>query len=168
MEIKKLSDCTLKEMTKAWNRGFTGYIVPMEMNETAFLHRFVSQGLSPEHSIVAFINNDPIGIIVNGFRLINDKKIAWNGGTGLAPEYRGKGVIKKMMNEMLAIYEHQNVDIATLEAINENNVAIHLYKNYGYEIVDDLVFLCGEIGAGGSLQYKAYCPEKLPYVPFCV
>ena len=158
MEIKKLSDCTLKEMTKAWNRGVMGYIVPMEMNETAFLHRFVSEGLSPEHSIVAFINNDPIGIIVNGFRIINDKKIVWNGGTGLAPEYRGKGIIKKMMNETLAIYEHQSVDIATLEAIKENTVAIHLYKNHGYDIVDNLVFLSGEIGAGDSFQYKAYPP----------
>ena len=166
MEIKRLSHCTLKEMVKAWNRGFTGYTVPIEMNETAFLHRFVSEDLSPEHSIVAFINNEPVGIIVNGFRIINGKKIVWDGGTGLAPEYRGKGIIKKMMNETLAIYEHQSVDIAMLEAIKENTVAIHLYNNYGYEIVGDLVFLSGNISAGNPFQYKAYRPEQLPYVSF--
>ena len=41
MEIKKVSDCTLKGVLKVWNQIFTGYIVPREMNETAFLHHFV-------------------------------------------------------------------------------------------------------------------------------
>ena len=98
MEIKKLSDCTLQEIVTAWNRGFTGYLVQLEMNETAFITRLVSEGLSLEHSIVTFVNNEPVGIITNGFRTIDGKQMAWNGGTGIAPEFRGKGLIKQMIS----------------------------------------------------------------------
>lgn len=166
MEIKKLSDCTLQEIVTAWNRGFTGYLVQLEMNETTFVTRLVSEGLSPEHSIVAFVNNEPAGIIVNGFRTIDGKRMAWNGGTGIAPEFRGKGLIKQMMNETMAIYERQGIDIALLEAIKENAVAINLYKNYGYDVSDELVFLSGEMLVGNPLEYKVYRPEQLPYLPF--
>ncbi len=144
MIIKKLSQCTLDEALKAWNDGFEGYFVPIQLNAEAFLNRLVGEGLSPNHSIVAFDENRPVGIVLNGFRIVNGKKISWNGGTGVATDYRGKGVSRALMEETLAIYKQENVDIATLEVIKENERAIKLYEKYGYEISDHLLFISGE------------------------
>ena len=144
MEVKRLSQCTLEDVLQAWNDGFEGYFVQIKLNAEAFLTRLVGEGLSPSQSIVAFDENKPVGIVLNGFRQVDGKKIAWNGGTGVATDYRGKGVSRAIMEETLEVYKQENVDIATLEVIKENERAIKLYEKYGYVITDHLLFITGE------------------------
>lgn len=170
MEIKTVSQCTLEETLKTWNKGFEGYFVQIEMNEEMFLNRLVGEGLSPELSIVAFEHNNPVGIVLNGIRQIDGKKTSWNGGTGISPDYRGKGISRALMEETIAIYERENVEIATLEAIKENKVAIALYEKYGYTITNQLLFLSGEfapkIEEQNAIHVETIRPEQLPYLTF--
>ncbi|KPN98113.1 GNAT family N-acetyltransferase [Lysinibacillus sp. ZYM-1] len=170
MKIKTVSQCTLEEVLKAWNKGFEGYFVPIDMTAEVFLQRLVGEGLSSEHSIVIFDHDEPIGIVMNGFRDIDGRKIAWNGGTGISPAYRGKGVSRLLMEETLAIYERENVEIATLEAIKENLVAIALYEKNGYVIANQLQFLSGEYEAKvehtTSIRAETIRPEQLQHVPY--
>lgn len=141
MKIKRLSQCTLEEALTAWNKGFEGYIVPIKMDLQAFVNRMISEGLSPEKSIVVFMHGEPCGIIMNGFREINGRKIAWNGGTGIAPEFRGRGLSTAMMEEVISIYKAEKAHTAVLEAIEENERAIKLYEKAGYVITDHLLYL---------------------------
>jgi GNAT superfamily N-acetyltransferase len=134
--IKALKNCRLDHILEAWNRGFEGYFVPINMTLDSFLSRMVFEGLSTELSIVAFEKEEPIGIILNGIRDIEGKKQAWNGGTGVATAYRRKGVGSMLMEETLRIYQDHGVNTATLEAIAENHKAIALYESYGYQIAD--------------------------------
>ncbi|RBP95697.1 acetyltransferase (GNAT) family protein [Cytobacillus firmus] len=173
MKIKKLSQVTLEEALTAWNKGFEGYIVPIKMDIQAFVNRMASEGLSPEKSIVVFMHGEPCGIIMNGFRKINGRKIAWNGGTGIAPQYRGKGLSAAMMSEVLSIYKAENVQTAVLEAIEENERAIKLYKKAGYAITDQLLYLNKkltqkEIGPlmESHLAIKKIYPEQLQSLRF--
>ncbi|MBP2239501.1 GNAT superfamily N-acetyltransferase [Cytobacillus eiseniae] len=141
VEIKRLVDCTIAEGVEAWNIGFEGYFFDATTTAEKFISRLVQEGLSPHLSIVAFIDNKPIGIVKNGIREFNGKKLAWNGGTGVASELRNKGIGKILMDATLAILKDEQVDYATLEAISENEKAISLYEKLGYEIVDQLEYL---------------------------
>jgi GNAT superfamily N-acetyltransferase len=173
MKIKRLSQCTLEEALTAWNKGFDGYIVPIKMDLQAFVNRMISEGLSPEKSIVVFMNGEPCGIIMNGFREINGRKIAWNGGTGIAPEFRGKGLSAAMMEEVISIYRAEKAHTAVLEAIEENERAIKLYKKAGYVITDHLLYLNkklpnNELGLlkENPLSIKRLYPEQLQSLSF--
>ncbi len=170
MDIKKLNECTLDEVLVAWNNGFEGYIVQINLNAEAFLTRLVGEGLSPSHSIVAIDDNNPVGIVLNGFRNMNGKKIAWNGGTGVSTNYRGKGVSRALMEETLEIYKQENVEMATLEVIKENERAIKLYEKFGYEICDHLLFIAGEykteISRPLGVKEVLLRPEQLPSFSF--
>ncbi|MFJ7732123.1 GNAT family N-acetyltransferase [Lysinibacillus sp. NPDC097231] len=170
MQIKTVSQCTLEEVLKAWNKGFEGYFVQIDMNEEMFLHRLVGEGLSTELSIVVFDHHHPVGIVLNGIRQIDGKKTSWNGGTGIAPDYRGKGVSRALMEETMAIYEREGVKVATLEAIKENKVAIALYEKYGYAITNQLLFLSGDfeakVGKSVAIHVETIRPEQLPHLPF--
>jgi GNAT superfamily N-acetyltransferase len=139
--FKRLSDCTFNEAVTAWNRGFEGYFFNMTTTVDRFTARLVMEDLSPDLSLIAFDGNEPIGIVLNGIRNINGRKMAWNGGTGVASAYRGKGIGKALIEESLSIYKSNDVHIATLEAISENEKAISLYKSLGYSISDQLVYL---------------------------
>lgn len=170
MKIKTVAQCTLDEVLKAWNKGFEDYFIEINMTAEMFLQRLVGEGLSPEHSIVVFDQEEPIAIVMNGFRTIDGQKTAWNGGTGISPAYRGKGVSRLLMEETLAIYKRENVELGTLEAIKENQVAIALYEKYGYVVANQLLFLSGEYEATAiptvALQIEAIRPEQLAHLSF--
>lgn len=170
MKIKTVAQCTLDEVLKAWNKGFEGYFIEINMTAEMFLQRLVGEGLSPEHSIVVFDQEEPIAIVMNGFRTIDGQKTAWNGGTGISPAYRGKGVSRLLMEETLAIYKRENVELGTLEAIKENQVAIALYEKYGYVVANQLLFLSGEyeakVTSTVALHIATIRPEQLAHLSF--
>lgn len=136
--IKKLSECTFKDALEAWNLGFEGYFSDMTMTLERFIGRLAAEGFSPELSIVAFDGDKPIGLIKTGIRVLNGKKVGWNGGTGVAKAYRNQGVGKIMMEHLLTNYEEENVELATLEAIKENINAIKLYEKMGYTVKEEV------------------------------
>lgn len=139
--IKQLDQCSLSEALQVWNGGFSDYYVPIQMSMEMFIYRFAYEELSPKLSFVAYVDDHPAGIVLNGIRLIHGKKIAWNGGTSILPEYRRRGVGKALIDASLQIYREQGVEVATLEAFKQNERAISLYEQKGYQVVDILSHL---------------------------
>ncbi|MFS0557590.1 GNAT family N-acetyltransferase [Brevibacillus sp. 179-C9.3 HS] len=139
--IKRMSDCTFAEVTKAWNRGFEGYFIEFTMTEEMLVQRLGGEGYVLSLSVVAFDGTEPIGVVASGMRTIAGRKVAWNGGTGVATEYRRQGVGKQLMDATLDVYREAGVEVATLEALSQNTKAIALYEQKGYEVVDRLLFL---------------------------
>ncbi|KQX65852.1 GNAT family N-acetyltransferase [Paenibacillus sp. Root444D2] len=141
MIFKKMSELSADDMVSLWNKGFEGYFINSTLNLDKFLSRTVNEELSLEHSLVVYENSEPIGFVMNGFRVIEGKKVAWNGGTGIAAEHRGKGIGKKLMERNLQLYREQGVDIALLEALIQNEAAKKLYQSVGYDITEQLICL---------------------------
>lgn len=54
----------------------------------------------------------------------------------LYPEYRGRGIGTKLMQEMLKMLKEQGYEKASL-AVQKANYAVKMYKNVGFEIVDE-------------------------------
>lgn len=162
IEIKRLSECTLEQATEAWNKGFEGYQFDMATTPEAFSKRMEQEGLSEQLSVVAFSDDAPVGIVLNGTRQSGGSKIGWNGGTGVAKEWRKKGVGIQLMEETLQILKGEGVETATLEAISGNAKAIALYKKLGYEIVDDLFFmkLDGPVSQKGGNNSSSFTIRK--------
>ncbi len=62
------------------------------------------------------------------------------------------GIGKELMRATLDFYDEEGVDIATLEAISDNERAISLYQSCSYQIVERLIFLQRE----GSLEDQLF------------
>lgn len=155
--IKRLKECTLEDALIGWNTGFEGYYFNATMDIDRFSARLGLENLSATLSIVAFDGEKPVGILLSGYKKIKGKKIAWNGGTGVAKDYRRKGVGKLLLDKAIDLYEEAEVEISTLESIAENTKAINLYKQKGYKIVDEVVHLRSEEVPefNGALEYQA-------------
>lgn len=139
--IKRFPACTLEQVVDAWNKGFEGYYFDATTTSDGLTTRLITEGMLPSISIIAFDKDTPIGVILSGKRKAGNVVISWNGGTGVATEYRKKGIGRKMMQSVIDIYHEENVDLATLEAISENTKAISLYEQFGYQVVDQLFHL---------------------------
>ncbi|SDW19411.1 GNAT family N-acetyltransferase [Paenibacillus sp. CF384] len=150
--FNRFSQLPANEIVTLWNKGFEGYFTNAALNLDRFLARTVSEGLSLEHSLAMMVDGEPAGFVMNGFRTVNGLKTAWNGGTGIAPSHRGKGYGKLLMAQNIQLYREQNVNLALLEAIKQNEAAIKLYQGAGYQTTGELV--C-------SIQEDALDPELL-------
>lgn len=147
--FKTMEHLTFKEAHELFTSGFEGYFTPMKMSLDAFIARFGNDNLSVAMSVVMFDDDRPIGFVLQGIREINGEKIAWNGGTGIIPEYRGKKLGTILIENSLDLLNQQKVNIATLEALSINQPAIKLYEKVGYKVIDTLHFLEAE----GVLSY---------------
>lgn len=141
LKIKKLSDIPIRDACDVWNQGFVDYYVNMQMTVSQFTFRLGWDELSPDFSFIAYYNGLPAGIILNGINELNERRLAWNGGTAVSISFRGKGIAKKLMESTVALYRQENVDTASLEAFTVNEHAIRLYESFGYQTSDELVFL---------------------------
>lgn len=141
VKIKKLRDVPFKDSCEAWNNGFVDYYVNMQMTVSDFTDRLDRDKLSPDYSFIAYYNDTPAGIILNGIAESNGNKVAWNGGTSVALPFRKQGIARKLMGSTMDLYKRENVEFANLEAFSVNHGAIRLYESFGYRIVDELLFL---------------------------
>lgn len=53
------------------------------------------------------------------------------------PDYRGKGIAKKLIKKILDLSYEEKADFVTLEVRKSNVSAINLYKNTGFETVGE-------------------------------
>ncbi|MGS2777681.1 GNAT family N-acetyltransferase [Robertmurraya sp. GLU-23] len=171
LKIKRLKDCEISEAVEAWNIGFKGYYFDLTMTTETFMARMASEGLSDELSVIAFWNDKPVGLILNGIREFQGELIGWNGGTAVNKDYRSKGIGRRMLEATLDILEENNVKVSTLEAISENKGAIALYQSLGYDIIDYLECLEkkeGQISAFPSnvFQIKRVSLEEVGNLSF--
>ena len=141
IEIRKLSTCSFDAALDIWNRGFEGYFMDMTFTMDRLVGRFGLDGLSPDLSVVACVDGELAGFVLNGIRMVKGTKVAWNGGTGVATKFRGQGIGAQLVEASLQVYRDADVQLATLEAIAKNEPAIRLYEKMGYVTVDRVTFL---------------------------
>lgn len=173
--VTRMSECSLSEALEVWNAGFNGYFADMTFTLDQFIKRFANDGLSPELSMIAWEAGRPVGCVLNGVRNISGKRIAWNGGTAVVPEYRREGIGQRMMQACLDVYRELKVDLAYLEALVQNAPAIRLYEESGYKVVKNAILLVRNTAcSGGPFQsefeslgtVKSGLPHEVMTLPF--
>ncbi|MBC1982757.1 GNAT family N-acetyltransferase [Listeria booriae] len=145
MKLLRLSAFTRQEQVALWNEAFSDYLVPATTTEASFKARMESLFLSEEESLVATMNGEPAGIALTGTREFQSKKIAWIGGIAIVPKFRKNGLARQLMEALISDYGKQSVAESWLEVIANNQPAIRLYESLGYEKINDLTFLKGDL-----------------------
>jgi len=170
LELLSLSSCSFADAVELWNEGFKGYAIDLSMSMDDYVVRLRESGISVEHSVTAIVARRPVGFLLNGIRKHAGKLVAWNGGTGVIPEFRGQAIGRALVVRALQIYKAQNVEYATLEAISTNTAAISLYKSWGYEVAAELTFLQhqGKLDLTSSSEYSVeeVPPSRIGLLPF--
>ncbi|RWZ58906.1 GNAT family N-acetyltransferase [Halobacillus fulvus] len=138
MKIKLVRDCPFRDLKKAWNEGFQDYAFHVQMTSEQIISTMASKHLSVDHSFVAYDDMNPIGLILNSVQYVDGKKMSYNGGTAVHPDYRKRGVGHQLIDASLDLLKKEGVEIATLEAISTNHGAIKLYESFGYQVTDRL------------------------------
>ncbi|QUH19239.1 GNAT family N-acetyltransferase [Alkaliphilus sp. B6464] len=133
------STVELESIYNAFQIGFSDYIIKIEMSKEIFLQRFFGpEGNQLEYSYIAFYQGMPIGVILGGIKNYEGVKTLRCGTLSIHPDYRGKGVSKKLFELHRKVAIDNNCKQMFLEVIVGNDRAINFYRNLGYEKVYDI------------------------------
>lgn len=132
---RPVADCTASEVADALTRSFQGYIVPIQMTPHQYERRFRGEHLDPYASRVFFRDGAPAGLILVARR-------GWTSriaGMGLAPELRGQGLGRAVMEEVLEEARARRDRAVLLEVFEKNAPAVRLYEKLGFRALRRLV-----------------------------
>jgi ribosomal protein S18 acetylase RimI-like enzyme len=145
MVVKHLGQTEFSEIMECFLLAFEGYFVKMPTDYNYYKQRWTAAKVNFELSYGMFDNDKLVGFIIHA---VDDRKgynTAFNTGTGVIPEYRGKRIVK-------AIYEYAIPDLikngitkSVLEVIIENEKAIKAYEGIGFEICKNFKCFSGEL-----------------------
>jgi ribosomal protein S18 acetylase RimI-like enzyme len=134
VEIKTLKDVGLKDIHASWTRAFSDYPVDIQMTEEMLGSHLAQNDLDTAASVGAFDGENIVGLWLNGLREIEGKLCAYDAGTAIWPEYRGRGLSKLLATRSTEILKKMRVKEYFLEVISDNTKAYNVYLKDGFKV----------------------------------
>jgi hypothetical protein len=101
--------------------------------------------VNTELSYGMFESDQLMGFILNGVDQRDGHHIAFNTGTGVIPEYRGKKMVKMIYEHAIPELKAQGITKCGLEVIKINDIAVKTYQGIGFEVCRELKCFGGSI-----------------------
>lgn len=138
---KRCTEVDIDAVYRAFIDGFSDYIIKFDMSKDNFQkHFFGPEGNSHEHSVIAFDDYKPVGLILGGIKVYEGLKTLRCGALCVLPGYRGTEVSHKLFGLHREIALENNCSQMILEVIAGNERAVNFYRKKGYEKVYDLFY----------------------------
>lgn len=136
------SNYTVPEMVTILNHGFEDYFIPIQFTNSMFLNMLHKDGIDLSASRVLLADSQPTGIALIAPR--GARRVSRLAAMGIAKEIRGKGAGSWLMNALIDEACKRGDKEMVLEVIEQNEPAVRLYQNYGFERVRRLVGYMGK------------------------
>lgn len=143
MTIQTLEHTSIDEITEVFNRSFADYLVPFKLTQEQLIGKMNAENIHLAFSVGAFEGNQLVGFMLHG--MDPGQKIAYNGGTGVLPEQRGKRLTQQMYGHLVPLLQQAHFVKIQLEVISENHKAYKSYKTVGFRQVRELICFKGTI-----------------------
>lgn len=133
INYRLLSDHDFESLYVCFLAAFSDYEVDMQMSREQFRQRIVRDGVRMEMSAGAFdANQQMIGFCINGVGTWQGTETAYDAGTGVVREYRGRGVGKELFAFLTPRLRDKGIKQYLLEVLTTNTPAASLYRKLGF------------------------------------
>ena len=132
INYRLLSDDDFESLYDCFLAAFSDYEVDMQMSREQFRQRLVRDGVRLEMSAGAFDAERMIGFCINGAGAWLGMETAYDAGTGVIREHRGRGVGKELFAFLTPRLKNQGIKQYLLEVLTTNTPAASLYKKLGF------------------------------------
>ena len=135
--IKAASNYPVSDLVSILNQGFEDYFIPIQFTNPIFLNMLHKDGIDLSASRVLLADDRPCGIALIAPR--GARRVSRLAAMGIAKETRGKRAGSWFMKELIDEACERGDREMVLEVIEQNEPAVKLYRNYGFEPVRRLV-----------------------------
>jgi ribosomal protein S18 acetylase RimI-like enzyme len=135
VDISSLESVSIAEMHAVFNVAFKKYPISINLNQEDFKRKFFAKlQLDRRHSAGAFENDRLVGFIYQTIGYHNNNKVAYNGGTGVLPDHRGKHLTARMYDYLQEFCSGLGLAYFLLESITHNAPAVKIYRKCGFYV----------------------------------
>lgn len=160
MVVRHLGDTDFTTIMDCFLLAFENYFVKMPADHNYYKQRWKAAGVRYDLSYGMFDDSKLVGFIIHAIDERGDDLTAFNTGTGVIPEYRGKRIVKSIYQYAIPDLINNGITKSVLEVIIENEKAVKAYKGIGFEICKN--FKC----YGGELSSDLNYDNQIEEVPF--
>ena len=150
MIVRHLGNTDFNEVMECFLLSFEGYFVKMPTDYNYYKQRWKAAKVNFELSYGMFDNDKLVGFIIHAIDKRGDDLVAFNTGTGVIPEYRGKRIVSAIYEYAISDLMKNEVSKSVLEVIIENEKAVKTYKGIGFEICKIFKCFSGELNTSKS------------------
>lgn len=133
--VRSLKAQEVTDMYLTFLDAFSDYPVSFKLSKAHFVRKFV-QKLNIDFHLSAGTydySGAMLGFIFTSIDSYNGKKTAYNGGTGVRPRHRGNRLTQNMYEFLIPKLKDEQVNQCVLEVLTQNEKAIKVYENIGFE-----------------------------------
>lgn len=134
MEITTLENIAINDILDVFNLSFSDYIVPLQLTAEQLKFKIFAENIQLDLSIGVFSSGKLVGFMLHAVSELDGQLMAYNGATGVIPDYRGQGLVAKMYDHLFPKLKELGVKKMVLEVIVGNNAAIRAYEKMDYKI----------------------------------
>ena len=145
MKIKNLASTSFDEVISCFLSAFEGYFVKLPDAKDYWEKRFINARVNWELSYGMFEGEKLVGYIIKAVDQHLNRLTAYNTGTGVLTEYRGRGVVDSLYEHALPLLKQLGIEKCLLEVICENKRAIKVYERIGFQTIRTLRSFTGTI-----------------------
>lgn len=136
-DLTPASDHLLPDLVQTLNRGFEEYAVPIHLNVPQFLAMVHKDSIDLTASRVLSVDDKPEGVALIARRGWVSRLAAM----GVSKEFRNHGAGSWLMEKLIQLARERGDRAMTLEVIEQNESAVHLYEKFGFQTMRRLVGL---------------------------
>ncbi|MDX2007504.1 MAG: N-acetyltransferase [Meiothermus sp.] len=146
LSSRPVTDLTSPDLVEVLNRGFEDYILPVQFQVVGLEQRMGREHLDRSASQVFYLDKQPVGVVMVDRR-------GWNsriGAMGIAKPFRGRGLGKRMLGQIVQAARGRGDRDMVLEAFEDNTAAVRLYQSLGFRVTRRLVGYSKPAQDGGA------------------
>jgi ribosomal protein S18 acetylase RimI-like enzyme len=133
MVVRHLDDTDFEVIMECFLLSFENYFVKMPTDYDFYAVRWKAAGVRFDLSYGMFDDDKLVGFIINAVDERQGHLTAYNSGTGVIPEYRGKRIVKAIYDYAIPDLIKNGITKCQLEVITENEKAIKSYEGIGFK-----------------------------------
>lgn len=145
MQVRNLETLKTEEVIECFLAAFSNYFVVLPADVEYWKARFKAAQIDWSLSFGVFDGTKLVGFIINGIDIHQGKKTAYNSGTGVLPNYRGRAIVDKLYAHAIPEFHKAGIEKCLLEVIRENDRAKKVYSRIGFTIKRGLNSFKGEL-----------------------
>jgi ribosomal protein S18 acetylase RimI-like enzyme len=157
-----LSNADFDSLHECFLTAFSDYEVDMRMSRQRFQQRLTRDGIRLEISAGAFDGDRMIGFCINAIGQWQGKTTAYDGGSAMIPEYRGRGIATEMFAFLEPNLKEAGVVQYLLEVLTSNVPAANLYRKLGFVETRRLAVFRSQRGTRDTEGTKDLRPMEQP------
>jgi ribosomal protein S18 acetylase RimI-like enzyme len=163
----------METLLRASTKAFRDYPVDVQMTLEELESMLRQNSVSLDLSAGLFDGDDLVGFWINGVRVIDGRRVAYDSGTAIIKEYRGRGLSKRLAELSNRLLVEHGAQDYVLEVLTQNETAYRIYLKDGFNVRRKLLCLHtrnpaytnSALSSDFSLEEGPFDPDVVPELP---